>query len=88
MFATLSERIEAAVQNLKGKARITEINVASTVKDIRRALVEADVHYSIARQITHEIKEEALGRKVLTSIEPGQLLVKIMHEKLTELMGG
>lgn len=88
MFATLSQRIEEAVQNLKGKARITEINVASTVKDIRRALVEADVHYNIARQITNEIKEEALGRKVLTSIEPGQLLIKIVHEKLTELMGG
>lgn len=88
MFDSLSRRIDNAVQNLKGKGRITEINVATTVKDIRRALVDADVNYKVAKQVTDEIKVEALGRKVLKSVEPGQLLVKIVHEKLTELMGG
>ncbi|EAY26858.1 signal recognition particle protein [Microscilla marina] len=88
MFSTLSQRIDKAVKNLKGKGRITEINVATTVKEIRRALVDADVNYKVAKQVTDEIKEEALGRKVLINVEPGQLLVKIVHEKLTALMGG
>ncbi len=88
MFSTLSQRIDKAVKNLKGKGRITEINVATTVKEIRRALVDADVNYKVAKKVTDEIKEEALGRKVLINVEPGQLLVKIVHEKLTELMGG
>ena len=88
MFDSLSHKIDTAIQNLKGKGRITEINVASTVKEIRRALVDADVNYKVAKQVTDEIKVEALGRKVLKSVEPGQLLVKIVHEKLTELMGG
>lgn len=88
MFSTLSQRIDKAVKNLKGKGRITEINVAATIKEIRRALVDADVNYKVAKQVTDEIKEEALGRKVLINVEPGQLLVKIVHEKLTELMGG
>lgn len=88
MFDSLSHKIDTAIQNLKGKGRITEINVASTVKEIRRALVDADVNYKVAKQVTDEIKVEALGRKVLKSVEPGQLLVRIVHEKLTELMGG
>lgn len=88
MFDALSERIEDAVQKLKGKGRINEVNVAATVKDIRRALVDADVNYKVAKQVTDNIKAEALGRKVLTSVEPWQLLVKIVDEKLTELMGG
>ena len=88
MFDSLSHKIDTAIQNLKGKGRITEINVASTVKEIRRALVDADVNYKVAKQVTDEITVEALGRKVLKSVEPGQLLVKIVHEKLTELMGG
>lgn len=88
MFSTLSQRIDKAVKNLKGKGRITEINVATTIKEIRRALVDADVNYKVAKKVTDEIKEEALGRKVLINVEPGQLLVKIVHEKLTELMGG
>lgn len=88
MFSTLSQRIDKAVKNLKGKGRITEINVATTIKEIRRALVDADVNYKVAKKVTDEIKDEALGRKVLINVEPGQLLVKIVHEKLTELMGG
>ncbi|EAY26145.1 signal recognition particle protein [Microscilla marina] len=88
MFESLSQRIEEAVHKLKGKGRITEVNVASTIKDIRRALIDADVNYKIAKQVTDDIKVEALGRKVLKSLAPGQVLIKIVHEKLTELMGG
>jgi signal recognition particle subunit SRP54 len=88
MFNTLSERLEAAFKNIKGQARISELNIANTVKDIRRALVDADVNYKIAKEFTDTIKEKALGEKVLTAVSPGQLMVKIVQDQLTELMGG
>ncbi|UZR93113.1 signal recognition particle protein [Chondrinema litorale] len=88
MFENLSNRLDQAMKTLKGQGRITEINVANTVKEIRRALLEADVNYRIAKDITNEIKEEALGQKVLTAVSPGQLLIKIVNDKLCELMGG
>ncbi len=88
MFNTLSERLESAFKNIKGQARISELNIANTVKDIRRALVDADVNYKIAKEFTDTIKEKALGEKVLTAVSPGQLMVKIVQDQLTELMGG
>ncbi len=88
MFENLSDKLEYAFKSLKGQGSISEINVATTVKEIRRALVDADVNYKIAKQVTDKIKDEALGRKVLTAVSPGQLLVKIVDEELTRLMGG
>ncbi|PUZ27949.1 signal recognition particle protein [Chitinophaga parva] len=88
MFESLSERLESAFKQLKGEGRISEINVASTVKEIRRALVDADVNYKIAKDLTDKIREKALGEKVLTAISPGQLMVKITKDELAELMGG
>src|ERR1700743_3101262 len=88
MFESLSEKIERAFKNVKGQARISELNVANTVKDIRRALVDADVNYKIAKEFTDTIKEKAVGEKVLTAVSPGQLMVKIVQDQLTELMGG
>jgi signal recognition particle subunit SRP54 len=88
MFTTLSERLESAFKNIKGQGRISELNIANTVKDIRRALVDADVNYKIAKEFTDTIKERALGEKVLTAVSPGQLMVKIVQDQLTELMGG
>ncbi len=88
MFDNLSTRLDKALRTLKGQGNITEINVAATVKEIRRALVDADVNYKVAKEITDDIKEEALGREVLISVQPGQLFIKIVDEKLTELMGG
>ena len=88
MFNNLQDRLDGAFKTLKGKGQITEINVASTVKEIRRALVEADVNYKIAKEFTDNIKEEALGQKVLTAVDPGQLMVKIVEDELTQLMGG
>ncbi|MBQ9339577.1 MAG: signal recognition particle protein [Paludibacteraceae bacterium] len=88
MFDNLSERLERSFKILKGEGRITEINVAETVKDIRKALLEADVNYKTAKQFTDSVKEKALGQNVLTSIRPGQLLVKITHDELATLMGG
>ena len=88
MFENLSSKIEKALHTLKGKGSITDINVAETVKEVRKALLDADVSYPIAKEFTDKVKQEALGRNVITSIEPGQLMVKIVHEKLTELMGG
>lgn len=88
MFTTLSERLESAFKNIKGQGRISELNIANTVKDIRRALVDADVNYKIAKEFTDTIKEKALGEKVLTAVSPGQLMVKIVQDQLTELMGG
>ena len=88
MFQSLQERLNQAVKTLKGKGRITELNVASTVKEIRKALVEADVNYKVAKEVTDRIKDEAIGRKVLIDVNPGQLLVKIMEDELTNLMGG
>jgi signal recognition particle subunit SRP54 len=88
MFDNLSERLDAAFKQLKGEGRINEINIAATVKDIRRALVDADVNYKIAKELTDRVKEKAMGAKVLTSVSPGQLMVKIVKDELAELMGG
>ena len=87
MFDSLSVRLDKAFKNLKGQGRITEINVAATVKEIRKALIEADVNYKVAKQVTDTIREEALGRDVLVAVSPGQLLTKIVDEELTRLMG-
>lgn len=88
MFNSLSEKLESAFKNIKGQGRISELNVANTIKDIRRALVDADVHYKIAKEFTDKIKDKAIGEKVLTAVSPGQLMVKIVQDELTELMGG
>ena len=88
MFESLSEKLERAFKNVKGQARINELNIANTVKDIRRALVDADVNYKIAKEFTDTVKEKALGEKVLTAVSPGQLMTKIVQDQLTELMGG
>jgi signal recognition particle subunit SRP54 len=88
MFQSLQERLNQAVKSLSGKGRITELNVAATVKEIRKALVEADVNYKVAKEVTDRIKDEAIGRKVLIDVNPGQLLVKIMEDELASLMGG
>ncbi len=88
MFDSLSLKLEKAFQNLKGQGRITEINVANTVKEIRKALIDADVNYKVAKEVTDDIKEKALGQNVLTAISPGQLLTKITNDELTRLMGG
>lgn len=88
MFNSLQEKLESAFKNLKGQGRITELNIASTIKDIRRALVDADVNYKIAKEFTDKVKDKALGEKVLNAISPGQLMVKIVKDELTELMGG
>lgn len=88
MFESLSERLEGAIKNVKGQGRITDLNIAATVKEIRRALVDADVNYKIAKEFTDRVKEKALGEKVLTAVSPGQLMVKIVQDELTQLMGG
>lgn len=88
MFESLSEKLESAFKQLKGEGRITELNVAATVKDIRRALVDADVNYKIAKEFTDKIKDKAMGEKVLTAVSPGQLMVKIVKDELAALMGG
>ncbi|MFT3845493.1 MAG: signal recognition particle protein [Lacibacter sp.] len=88
MFQNLSERLESAFKNIKGEGRITELNIAATVKDIRRALVDADVNYKIAKEFTDTVKDKALGSKVLLAVNPGQQMVKIVQDELTELMGG
>lgn len=88
MFENLSERLDSAFKQLKGEGRINEINVATTVKEIRRALVDADVNYKIAKEFTDKVKDKAMGEKVLTAVSPGQLMVKIVKDELAELMGG
>ncbi|HEX4957042.1 MAG TPA: signal recognition particle protein [Lacibacter sp.] len=88
MFQNLSERLESAFKNIKGEGRITELNIAATVKDIRRALVDADVNFKIAKEFTDTVKDKALGSKVLLAVNPGQQMVKIVQDELTELMGG
>ena len=87
MFENISSKIEKALHTLRGKGSITDINIAETVKEIRKALLDADVSYPIAKEFTDRVKQEALGRDVIQSIEPGQLMVKIVHEELTKLMG-
>ena len=88
MFENLSDRFDQAFQRIKGEATITEANIAETTKEIRRALVEADVNYSVAKRFANRVKEKALGQEVLSSVKPGQLLVKITQEELAEFMGG
>lgn len=88
MFDNLSERLERSFKILKGEGRITEINVAETLKDVRRALLDADVNYKIAKTFTDTVKQKALGQNVLTAVKPSQLLVKIVHDELVTLMGG
>ncbi len=88
MFDNLSERLDSAFKQLKGEGRISEINVATTIKEIRRALVDADVNYKIAKEFTDRVKDKAMGEKVLTSVSPGQLMVKIVKDELAILMGG
>ena len=88
MFENLSERLERSFKILKGEGRITEINVAETLKDVRRALLDADVNYKVAKNFTDTVKQKALGQNVLTSVKPGQLLVKIVHDESAALMGG
>lgn len=88
MFENLSVKIEKAIKNLKGQGRISEINVAETTKEIRRALVDADVHFKIAKEFTEHVKAKALGQNVLTSVSPGQLYTKIVNDELVNLLGG
>ncbi len=88
MFNSLQEKLESAFKNLKGQGRITELNIATTLKEIRRALVDADVNYKIAKEFTDKVKEQAMGEKVINAISPGQLMTKIVQDELTELMGG
>ncbi len=88
MFENLSERLERSFKILKGEGKISEINVAETLKDVRRALLDADVNYKVAKNFTDKVKEKALGMNVLTAVKPGQLMVKIVHDELAELMGG
>ncbi|RYZ61732.1 MAG: signal recognition particle protein, partial [Chitinophagaceae bacterium] len=87
MFDSLQDRLEGAFKNLKGEGRITELNVATTVKEIRRALVDADVNYKIAKEFTDKVKDKATGEKVINAISPSQLMVKIVKDELVELMG-
>src|SRR3954469_8441796 len=87
MFESLQDRLEGAFKNPKGEGRITAINVATTVKEIRRALVDADVNYKIAKEFTDKVKDKALGEKVITAVAPGQLMVKIVKDELVNLMG-
>jgi signal recognition particle subunit SRP54 len=88
MFENLSDRLERSFKILKGEGKITEINVAETLKDVRRALLDADVNYKVAKQFTDTVKQKAMGMNVLTAVKPSQLMVKIVHDELTELMGG
>lgn len=88
MFESLQDKLNKAIRTLKGKDRITDINVAATIKEVRRALVDADVNFKVAKEITDRIKDKALDQKILIAVEPGQMFVKIVHEELTALMGG
>ena len=88
MFENLSERLERSFKLLKGQGKITEINVAETLKDVRRALLDADVNYSVAKQFTDTVKAKALGQNVITAVKPSELMVKIVHDELALLMGG
>lgn len=88
MFNNLSDRLDRVFKNLKGEGTITELNIADTVKEVRIALLEADVNYDVARDFTNKVREKAIGEKVLTAVKPGELMVKIVHDELTALMGG
>src|SRR6185295_4149596 len=88
MFENLSDKLDRAFKVLKGQGKITEINVAETLKEVRKALLDADVNFKVAKQFTDTVKEKALGQNVLTAVSPGQLMIKIAHAELAELMGG
>jgi len=88
MFENLSERLERSFKILKGQGRITEINIAETLKEVRRALLDADVNFKIAKQFTDDVKIKALGQEVLKAVNPSQMMVKIVHDELAALMGG
>ncbi len=88
MFDNLSDKLERAFKVLKGQGKITEINVAETLKEVRKALLDADVNYKVAKTFTDTVKEKAMGQNVLTALQPGQLMIKIAHDELTTLMGG
>lgn len=88
MFNSLQDKLDKALHNIKGRGKITEINVAETVKEIRRALVDADVNYKVAKDLTKRVQEKSMGQNVLTSLSPGQLMTKIVHDELVDLMGG
>ena len=88
MFENLSERLERSFKILKGEGKITEVNVAETLKDVRKALLDADVNYKVAKTFTDTVKEKALGQNVLTAVRPSQMMVKIVHDELATLMGG
>ena len=88
MFENLSEKLESAFKQIKGEGRITELNIANTVKEIRKALIDADVNFKIAKEFTDKVRDKAMGEKVLTAVSPGQLMVKIVKDELAELMGG
>src|SRR6056297_1195943 len=88
MFENLSDRLEKSFKILKGQGKITEINIAETLKDVRRALLDADVNFKTAKNFTNTVKDKALGQNVLTAVRPGQMMVKIVHDELAELMGG
>ncbi|MEO5790093.1 signal recognition particle receptor subunit alpha, partial [Gelidibacter sp.] len=88
MFNNLSEKLDKALHVLKGHGSITEVNVAETLKEVRRALLDADVNFKIAKEFTNTVKEKAMGQNVLTTLQPGQLMVKLVKDELTELMGG
>ena len=88
MFNNLSERLERSFKILKGEGRITEINIAETLKDVRRALVDADVNHNVAKNFTQTVKQKAIGQNVINALKPKELMVKIVHDELTELMGG
>ncbi|MBP6358703.1 MAG: signal recognition particle receptor subunit alpha, partial [Sediminibacterium sp.] len=84
MFQGLSEKLESAFKNLKGEARINDLNIANTIKDIRRALIDADVNFKIAKEFTEKVRDKAVGQKVINAVSPGQLMVKIVQDELTE----
>ncbi|MGB0430243.1 MAG: signal recognition particle receptor subunit alpha, partial [Bacteroidia bacterium] len=88
MFESLSDRLEGAFKHLKGQAKINELNIADTLKEIRRALVDADVNYKIAKEFVDTVKDKALGGQVLKSVSPGQQMVKLVNDELVKLMGG
>src|SRR5437762_5246231 len=88
MFDNLQDKLDRAFKVLKGQGKITEINVAETMKEVRKALLDADVNYKVAKQFTDKVKEKAFGQNVMTAVSPGQLMIKIAHDELTQLMGG
>src|SRR5206468_11007389 len=88
MFENLSDKLDRAFKVLKGQGKITEINVAETLKEVRKALLDADVNFKVAKQFSDTVKEKALGQNVLTAVSPGQLMIKIAHDELAQLMGG